>query len=280
LKIWNPNVTRDNFTPYTKQLLGQAVGFNCVRPGCAKPVTAYDSESGSIKSISTAAHDAGAAEGGPRYDASMTPEQRKAYENGALLCPTCARLVDVDVDRFPPGILVMWQSSSADYRRQRMQMPTAPYGIDFRMASSAAQNFLELCQPIDLDYRRRSITWQSISAIEELVRRTNSLNATNELCTMFPHTVNIQQEMINAGLLAMREVRTSDFWWYDNEYKRYVLRAKNEIYPSDEEQQINLKIEASFHLVSERMKDFWNLGNDLRKKLVLTSSPSMDLYSW
>lgn len=149
--MWNPNVTRDNFTPNTKQLLGQAVGFNCVRPGCAKPTTAYDPKSDSIKNISTAAHDAGAAPGGPRYNASMTREQRKAYENGAFLCPTCARLVDADVDRFPPGILSRWQSSAADYRRKRMQMPTAPYGIDFRVASSAAQKFLELCQPIEFD---------------------------------------------------------------------------------------------------------------------------------
>lgn len=126
----------------------------------------------------------------------------------------------------------------------------------------------------------RFITQRSISAIEEVVRRTGVLNATDELCTMFPHTVNIQLEMRKAILLAMNEVRPSSFWWYDNEYQRYVLRAKNEIFPSDEERQINIKIEASFHLVSERMEDFRNLRNDLREKLASASYPSMDLYGW
>jgi hypothetical protein len=48
-------------------------------------------------SIGVAAHITAAAEGGPRYDSTLTTEERAAAENGIWLCQTCSRLVDVDV---------------------------------------------------------------------------------------------------------------------------------------------------------------------------------------
>ena len=41
------------------------------------------------------------AQGGPRYDASMTPEERKSFENGIWLCQSCSKLIDTDITRYP-----------------------------------------------------------------------------------------------------------------------------------------------------------------------------------
>ena len=43
------------------------------------------------------AHICAAAQGGPRYDASMTPEERKSFENGIWLCQSCSKLIDTDI---------------------------------------------------------------------------------------------------------------------------------------------------------------------------------------
>ena len=47
-------------------------------------------------SIGEAAHITAAAEGGPRYNPDLTPEERSSIENGIWLCKSCARMIDSD----------------------------------------------------------------------------------------------------------------------------------------------------------------------------------------
>ncbi|MDW3197469.1 MAG: hypothetical protein R8G66_34145 [Cytophagales bacterium] len=51
----------------------------------------------SVNNIGEAAHITAAAPGGPRYDATLTAEQRKDISNGIWLCGTHARMIDRDV---------------------------------------------------------------------------------------------------------------------------------------------------------------------------------------
>ena len=55
---------------------------------------------------------AGAAPGGPRYDATMTVEQRVNIANGVWLCQTCAKLVDNDEVRFGVAVLQAWKAEA------------------------------------------------------------------------------------------------------------------------------------------------------------------------
>ncbi len=57
-----------------------------------------------------AAHITGASPGGPRYDPSLTSEERTHARNGIWLCETCAKLVDSDVARYTPAILRAWKA--------------------------------------------------------------------------------------------------------------------------------------------------------------------------
>jgi hypothetical protein len=46
--------------------------------------------------IGEAAHISAAAPGGPRFDGSMTPEQRRHCDNGIWMCSNHAFLIDED----------------------------------------------------------------------------------------------------------------------------------------------------------------------------------------
>jgi hypothetical protein len=50
--------------------------------------------------IGDAAHQAAAGEGGPRYEADQTPEERSSEENGLWLCSSCHRKIDGDKYRY------------------------------------------------------------------------------------------------------------------------------------------------------------------------------------
>jgi hypothetical protein len=59
-----------------------------------------------------AAHITAAAENGPRYDADLTPADRKAAKNGIWLCKIHARQIDVDDAHFPVETLEKWKAAA------------------------------------------------------------------------------------------------------------------------------------------------------------------------
>ena len=59
--------------------------------------------------VGVAAHITAAAKGGPRYDESITREERRAATNAIWLCHTCARLIDSDPFSFSANELQRWK---------------------------------------------------------------------------------------------------------------------------------------------------------------------------
>lgn len=267
---------RDNFTPKTKEMLGKAVGYNCVRPGCARPTIAIDESRTSLVYIGAASHDSAASPDGPRYDENLTAQQRKALENGAHLCASCARLVDADPTRFPPGVISQWQVQAEDSRRELSSNPHGSSGLNFKDACIAARKFLRECDEVRLERWGKYISWKSFSAMEKLVRISYPMNIFNEFCTMYPHMVNIQTEIINTIMSIVNEIKNSGCWFYDEYLQGYSLYPKK-TYPVDDE--FNSRIERSFEIVQHRAEDFYNLCRDLRK-ISNMSSPTMNLLEW
>jgi hypothetical protein len=62
--------------------------------------------------VGQACHITAAAEGGPRYDPTLTPALRRSYENGIWLCNVCARLIDAEVDAHPVSLLRDWKAKA------------------------------------------------------------------------------------------------------------------------------------------------------------------------
>jgi hypothetical protein len=87
---------RDNFSPKTKDLLAKRVGYRCSNPSCRKLTSGPHEDVMKAVNVGVAAHITAAASGGPRYDKSLSSEQRKLIDNGVWLCQNCAKLVDND----------------------------------------------------------------------------------------------------------------------------------------------------------------------------------------
>ena len=104
-EVMNMGNSRDDFTSATKELLANRVGRRCSNPACRKLTCGANTNPEKITNIGVAAHICAAAQGGPRYDASMTPEERKSFENGIWLCQSCSKLIDTDITRYPKELL-------------------------------------------------------------------------------------------------------------------------------------------------------------------------------
>jgi hypothetical protein len=107
---------RDDFPKPVIEALGKRAAYICSNPDC-RALTIAPSESDDTKwlYIGKAAHICAASVGGPRYKASMTPEERQSVSNGVFLCGNCADMIDKNggLD-FREELLQQWK---ADHER-------------------------------------------------------------------------------------------------------------------------------------------------------------------
>jgi len=110
---------RDNFTQKTKRILAQRAGNHCSNPDCRALAVIPSRDPDKLVLLGDAAHITGAREGGPRYDRSLTPAERKSPSNGIWLCTRCARLVDHDrPEDYSVGLLLSWKEAAEAAVRQ------------------------------------------------------------------------------------------------------------------------------------------------------------------
>lgn len=106
----DPNFFRED----TKKTLAKRAGNRRSNPSCRQSTSGPHVDDDKFINIGEAAHIRGARPGSARYDASMTPEERRAITNGIWLCKTCARLIDRDDKRYSVDILCHWKSQNED----------------------------------------------------------------------------------------------------------------------------------------------------------------------
>lgn len=102
-------LNRDNFTNKTIDILAKRVGYICSNPECRKHTAGPNSEKNKATIVGISAHITAASVGGPRYDATLTPEERKDIDNGIWLCTNCAKIIDKDPGKFPVKTLNEWK---------------------------------------------------------------------------------------------------------------------------------------------------------------------------
>lgn len=108
-----PDHPRHDFSAKTREMLAKRAGWLCSAPSC-RALTIGPSETAvsKVSDVGKAAHITAAAPGGARYDATLSEQERKAYENGVWLCATHADQVDRDEERFPRELLVAWRNAA------------------------------------------------------------------------------------------------------------------------------------------------------------------------
>ena len=100
---------RDDFDAKTKETLARRVGYRCSNPDCGKLTSGPQEDPAKAVNIGVAAHITAASEGGPRYDPSLSPEERRSVDNGLWLCQNCAKLIDSDLQRYGVELLREWK---------------------------------------------------------------------------------------------------------------------------------------------------------------------------
>jgi hypothetical protein len=105
-----PALVRDKFSAAVTRVLSERAAFICSRPECLELTVAPHSNVNKSAKTGEAAHITAAALGGPRYDPSLTHEDRSSIENAIWLCSNCATLIDKDAPAFPVDLLRSWKA--------------------------------------------------------------------------------------------------------------------------------------------------------------------------
>jgi hypothetical protein len=101
---------RDEFTNKTKDTLAKRVAWRCSFSGCARiTVGPGHQNSNDIVNLGEAAHINAASPKGPRFDETMSPEQRKSIDNGVWMCRHHARMIDSDFFNYSAATLKQWK---------------------------------------------------------------------------------------------------------------------------------------------------------------------------
>jgi hypothetical protein len=113
-----------DFSDSTIDLLAKRVCYLCSRASCRRRTVGPHSSGTKVTLVGEAAHICAASPGGPRYDPSMTDEERRSPENGIWLCATCATEIDKDRARFPVSLLRQWKTAAEEESLKLLENPS------------------------------------------------------------------------------------------------------------------------------------------------------------
>lgn len=117
------NMARDDFSAPTKRLIAARAAHLCGFEGCGAQTAGPAVDKNNSVNLGEAAHISAASPGGPRYDSSLTSEERTSAENGIWLCGTHAKLIDRDTDRFPLETLREWKINAENAAMNLLGVP-------------------------------------------------------------------------------------------------------------------------------------------------------------
>lgn len=122
---------RDDFSSGVKVVLAHRAGYRCSRPDCRSLTAGPSNERVDARSnVGVAAHITAAAPDGPRYDPTLTTEERRSFVNGVWLCQNHAKEVDDDSNRFTADVLRAWKHHAEEEARALLGKPISAQSLD------------------------------------------------------------------------------------------------------------------------------------------------------
>lgn len=216
---------RDNFSRTTIEQLAASAGYCCTR--CEVRTHYWCKDRRRWVHVGNAAHDAAASPGGKRYDAEMTSEQRRAAENGAWLCASCATIVDKAHEQFPRGTIAAFQSAAMErvqrevFRKRTDELPS----YDGESASERGSRFCQKVRAIHIEFHGESIAvpFAAVAAIRQLSSECGQFNSRSSLSALFPAMIQVQRNVVGSLNGIEHEVTSNTACWYFNQdCSRYV----------------------------------------------------------
>lgn len=140
---------RDNFTLGVIRKVKDRVGLRCSNPDCRVSTAAASGEE-DVNNIGIAAHIYAASKGGPRYDESMSREDRRSMKNAIWLCSNCSIKIDRDTNKYTDKVLHEWKAESEKLtlEEQGQKLPYKDDAINTLMASFTGLSTSRLSQSI------------------------------------------------------------------------------------------------------------------------------------
>ena len=137
-----------DFSQKTKELMAKKVGYHCSNPFCRKLTIGANADGSGTINIGEAAHITAAEPGGPRYDPSLTVEERKSESNGIWMCRNHAAMIDRDEPFFTVDLIRRWKVEAEKEANERLRdiVPSENLQFTLRMISKpAAKRLIRLC---------------------------------------------------------------------------------------------------------------------------------------
>lgn len=112
---------RDDFDQKTKDILFRRVGARCSNPACGQETSGPHTDERKAINVGVAAHITAASVGGPRYDPTLSQEERTSPGNGIWLCQVCAKLIDADEKKYSVAIIRGWKRNAENEALSRVE---------------------------------------------------------------------------------------------------------------------------------------------------------------
>lgn len=157
---------RDDFPAGVKRDLAARAGYVCSI--CGKSTSGPANNPGDAVSDGVAAHITAASLGGPRYDSSLSQQQRRSDDNGIWVCTQHGREIDADSSAFSVDLLRGLKRVREDAAKRALQAVAGSTDlsaqlIEFPYATTVFKLF-EIVAP-------QPYTYPTTAALRELIHR-------------------------------------------------------------------------------------------------------------
>lgn len=152
------NKNRDEFREKTKLQAAKRAGFLCSDPLCRRATYGATSDGNSVINLGKACHICAAAPNGPRYDTTMTREERRAASNCIWMCEIHGSAIDTHDTRYTVDLLKEWKAQAEKESFQRVMYDNVPHD-PVAISEDELRARLRTATATDLDVFRRSDKW-------------------------------------------------------------------------------------------------------------------------
>ena len=154
--------------------------------------------------VGVAAHITAAASGGPRFDPSLTPEERRGQSNGIWLCQIHGKQVDLDSGHFAVEMLRSWKQTA---EQESFEAITA--------RNAAGDRRTALNMPDTAMIARLSKDWDYLQA--------TIFNQSPQICSMQPRPTWSHSSECRDGL--NMPLRSTSKWWIATTHMHSMFRV-------------------------------------------------------